>query len=52
MAALVDWGNRVLTAVFDVFCLPFRGLPPIVALATISCAFGALLVWLLRAAIR
>lgn len=46
MAALVDWGNRALTAGFDVFCLPFRGLSPIGALAAISCAFGVFLVWL------
>ena len=46
MAALVDPGNRALTAVFDVFCLPFRGLPPLVALAAVSCASGIFLVWL------
>ena len=46
MAALVDPGNRALTAVFDVVCLPLRGLPPIVALAAISCASGVCLVWL------
>ena len=46
MAALVDAGNRALTAVFDVLCLPFRGLPPLVALGALSCASGVLLVWL------
>ena len=46
MAAPIDLGNRALTAVFDVFCLPFRGLPPLVALAAISCASGVFLVWL------
>jgi len=46
MAAPIELGNRALTAVFDVFCLPFRGLPPLVALAAISCAAGVFLVWL------
>ena len=46
MAALVGPGNRALTAIFDVVCLPFLGLPPIVALAAISCASGVFLVWL------
>lgn len=46
MAALVDPANRALTAVFDAVCLPFLGLPPIVALAAMSCASGVFLVWL------
>ncbi len=46
MVGLVDLVNGALTVVFDVLCLPFRGLPPLVALATLSCASGVFLVWL------
>ena len=46
MVGVVDLVNGVLTAVFDLLLLPFRGLPPLVALAAISCASGIFLVWL------
>ena len=46
MVGLVDLVNGVLTAVFDLLLLPLRRLPPLVALATLSCASGVVLVWL------
>ncbi len=44
MAALVDLGNAALTTAFDVLCLPFRSLPPMVGLAALSGATGVLFV--------
>ena len=46
MGALADLINASPTAVFDLLCLPLRALPPLVALAVISCASGVLLTWL------
>ena len=46
MVGLVHLVNGALTAVFDLFCLPFRSLPPMVALAALSCASGVFLLWL------
>ena len=46
MPPLIDPLNAALTAIFDLLCLPFRALPPIVGLAAISCVSGVLLVWL------
>ena len=45
MAALVNLIHSALTPIFDAVCWPFLALPPIWALAVISCASGVLLVW-------
>lgn len=46
MAALVNLLHAALTPLFDLVCRPFLALPPIWALAVISCCSGVLLVWL------
>lgn len=46
MAALVNLLHAALTPIFDLVCRPFLTLPPIWALAVISCGSGVLLVWL------
>ena len=45
MATLVNLIHSALTPIFDVVCRPFLALPPIWALAVISCVSGVLLVW-------
>lgn len=45
MASLVHLIQSVLTPIFDAVCRPFLALPPIWALAVISCGSGVLLVW-------
>lgn len=46
MAALASFLHAALTPIFDLVCRPFLALPPIWALAAISCGSGVLLVWL------
>ncbi len=46
MLTLVDRGNAGLTALFDLLCLPLSALPPIGALAVLSCGDGVGFVWL------
>ena len=46
MVTVVDLVNRFLTPVFDLVCWPFRGVPPIWAMAVISLVSGVAMVWI------
>lgn len=46
MVTVVDLTHRALTPLFDLLCWPFRGLPPIWAMAFVSLLSGVTMVWI------